>query len=393
MSTHRPPVERHASWIELFFDLVVVAGVLQLSHLLHDGTTFADLGLYAVLFLAFWIAWVCFTVYGNVEGEQAWTTHTFLLAMPGLGVMVSAVPGIRTDHAVAFALAYVFLRWLSGRLWRPGRVVVDWPLVHLGGGTLPWIVSLWTDPPLRYWLWAAGLAFDLLIILTASGSRLLRRAQEQIALLVRLRGAREHVPAVEAAYPDLPHLVERLGLFVIIVLGEGVIQITSAAGSTPWDMDLAGAGAGAFVLLIGVWTMSLRYGSGGVPRPGPRDLPVRLAVALHWVTSCSIAALATGLGLVVAHPHGSTPQSVRLLLCGSLAVYFAVGVLAARFTGARLGRSAAWAAPCLLLAVAPVVFAGRFGPVWLIWLLVLAVGWQILCVAEPFRTRRHARAG
>ncbi|WP_327242826.1 hypothetical protein [Streptomyces sp. NBC_01320] len=32
MSTRQPPGERHASWIELFFDLVVVGGVLQLSH-------------------------------------------------------------------------------------------------------------------------------------------------------------------------------------------------------------------------------------------------------------------------------------------------------------------------------------------------------------------------
>jgi low temperature requirement protein LtrA len=67
VSPHRPSDERHASWNELFFDLVLVAGGLQLSHLLHERPTAADLGLYVLLHLAFWIAWVCFTVYGNVS--------------------------------------------------------------------------------------------------------------------------------------------------------------------------------------------------------------------------------------------------------------------------------------------------------------------------------------
>ena len=40
--------EQRATWTELFFDLVVVAGIGQLAHLLHDGPTWGELGLYAV---------------------------------------------------------------------------------------------------------------------------------------------------------------------------------------------------------------------------------------------------------------------------------------------------------------------------------------------------------
>ena len=82
--------ERHASWIELFFDLVVVAGVGQLAHLLSHGPSLIDFGLYLLLFLAFWIAWAAFTVYGNVEGDTA-RIPFMLLAMLGLAVMVAAV--------------------------------------------------------------------------------------------------------------------------------------------------------------------------------------------------------------------------------------------------------------------------------------------------------------
>ena len=52
--------ERHASWAELFFDLVAVAGVSALTHVLGLELDAAALGLYAVLFLAFWLTWTTF---------------------------------------------------------------------------------------------------------------------------------------------------------------------------------------------------------------------------------------------------------------------------------------------------------------------------------------------
>ena len=61
-------VERHASWAELFFDLVVVAGVAALAHVLHDDVSWRSLGLYAVLFSAFWLSWTAFMLYGNTAG-------------------------------------------------------------------------------------------------------------------------------------------------------------------------------------------------------------------------------------------------------------------------------------------------------------------------------------
>jgi len=48
-------IERHASWAELFFDLVAVAGVAALAHVLGPELDAAALGLYALLFLALWL--------------------------------------------------------------------------------------------------------------------------------------------------------------------------------------------------------------------------------------------------------------------------------------------------------------------------------------------------
>jgi low temperature requirement protein LtrA len=59
-------IERHASWAELFFDLVAVAGVAALAHVLGSELDAAALGLYALLFLALWLSWTTFMLYGNV---------------------------------------------------------------------------------------------------------------------------------------------------------------------------------------------------------------------------------------------------------------------------------------------------------------------------------------
>ncbi|MGW6063016.1 low temperature requirement protein A [Streptomyces sp. NPDC055189] len=401
MSTHeeaqpgaedRPLTERHASWIELFFDLVVVAGVGQLAHLLHEDPSLADAGLYLLLYLAFWTAWACFTVYGNIAGDRV-RAPSMLLAMSGLAVMVAAVPGVHADeHVTAFVIAYVLLRWLAGRVWRRGQVVVDWPLAQYGLGALPWLISLWVPAPGRYWLWAAGIALDLVIMLGVDSDRMLRGAQDKLDQAVAHRGGRpsdvrrhpEGGPPVIAAAPsESVHLAERLGLFVIIVLGEGVIQITAAASDVPWDAALAVTATGSFALLIGVWTLSLLYGFAGVPHLRPDRMPVRFAMLLHCVTTAAIAALAAGLGAAAEHAHGSAPDGVRRLLCASVAAYFCISLLTGLFTGAERPWLLGWGLPCTLLPLALGLFGGGLGVGWLVWLLAATVFWQVLYAPGP----------
>src|SRR4051812_19456744 len=216
--------ERHATWKELFFDLVVVAGIGQLAHLLHEDTEPTTLGLYAVLYLAFWISWAGFAVYGNIAGDDA-RTRVLITAMLGLAVMAASVPGIHGSRAAAFVIAYVALRWYAGAVVQRGRVLLDWPLAQYGLGALPWLVSLWVDAPLRYWLWAAGLVIDMVLLLVASGERALQEAEERLERVKSSRrrgGPAAGLMTIEGKHAEQEHLAERLGLFVIIVLGEGL---------------------------------------------------------------------------------------------------------------------------------------------------------------------------
>ena len=57
--------ERHATWLELFFDLVFVISIAEVVHTLEDYRSLGDLLGTAGLFVAVWWAWVGYTVYAD----------------------------------------------------------------------------------------------------------------------------------------------------------------------------------------------------------------------------------------------------------------------------------------------------------------------------------------
>ncbi|WP_329285111.1 low temperature requirement protein A [Streptomyces sp. NBC_00691] len=373
-----PPAEseRHASWLELFFDLIAVAGVAQLAHLLHGTPGADDLGFYCLLYLAFWTAWMCFTTYGNVAADTV-HTRTVLIGMFGLAVMAAAVPGIRSDHARAFALAYVLVRLLASRVWqRRGEVVADWPIAQLSAGVVPWIVSVWAEAPARYWLWALGLALDLGLTFARSRNQILARARGEWEERAAGR-ERPSRPRPVAARLDAAHLDERLGLFTLIVIGESVALSVEASSEAEWTSRLGALAAGSFVLLLALWALAVRR-SCGVPLLGFGVLAPRFALPMHCVSTGALAALAASLGGAVEHVDGELPPGMRWLMCGSITAFLAVGLLA----GAASGRGARWGLGAgVPVVVAPVLlgaFAGRGSPAALVWALVAVARWPWL---------------
>lgn len=384
-------LERHASWIELFFDLVVVAGIGQLAHLLHGSPRWSDFGLYALLYLAFWTAWACFTMYGNVAGDRV-RIPSMLIAMFGLAVMMAAVAGIHENHALAFAVAYVAVRLLASRVWHNGQIVVDWPIAQMSLGVIPWIISFWFEGDTRLWLWAAGVTIDLLIMFVVSGSAIMDNAQEKLDRIIKVRGLRnERMPELEALHSDRAHLAERLGLYVIIVLGEGVILVISAASELVWDSTVVSLAVGSFVLLSAMWSLSLLYGNAGVPHLRSGTFPARIDMALHCFTTGSIAVLVAGLGAATEHGAEHTPTSLRWLLCGSVATYFGISAIAGLFARSDRRWLLGWALPCTTIPVIMGITGSHLSATWIIWVLVLTVAWQNgYEYAQVRRTRRSA---
>ncbi|WP_353709248.1 low temperature requirement protein A [Cellulosimicrobium sp. ES-005] len=412
--------ERHASWLELFFDLVVVAGIGMLAHLLQEDHDRGGLALYVIAYTAFWLVWACFTTYGNVAGEGA-RALPILAGMAALAVMIAAVPGIHDEHAQPFAVAYVVGRLVAARPWRRTTVVVDLPVVQALTGVVPWIVSWWFDGQTRYTLWAVGLAIDLLLLLTLSGERLVRRAQERLDEVRERRGrgpgARRDRPGrgdrerplessarrtagrtgrggrrgadavevpttVDAAVTDVPHLGERLGLFVIIVLGEGLIQAIDAASGAEWDRTLLVAGAGAFTLLVALWALTVRSGYAGVTLLRPAGVPPRSAWFLHLVTTGALATLAGALGGVLDEPARALDPGELALLVGAFAVH---GLVSAGVHAVlRDVRTAVvLAVPVVVAGAVAWLAGGTISAAGLVWVLSGALLVQLALAGRP----------
>ena len=145
-ATHAPD---RVEWLELFFDLVVVAAVAVLSETLREDATYRELGLFLISYAAVWFAWVSVVMYADVAGELT-RVRTVIVSMFLLAVMAAAAPGHFEARANAFAAAFVLVRVFAARdSLRTGRLMTAWPLLQVGGFTLPWLVSLAVPTPVE----------------------------------------------------------------------------------------------------------------------------------------------------------------------------------------------------------------------------------------------------
>jgi len=385
--THAPS---RVEWLELFFDLVVVAAVAVLSATLRADATYRELGLFLVSFGAVWFAWVSVVMYADVAGELT-RVRTVIVSMFLLAVMAAAAPGHFEARANAFAAAFVLVRVFAARdSLRTGRLMTAWPLLQVGGFTLPWLVSLAVPAPGKYWLWALGLALDLLSVLTR-GERLTDDQRQQLERRMRQAGdshgrrsggerPAEPVGLTEVDV-DREHLEERLGLFVIIVLGESVAALVLTAAQTPWTRDFVGTSIAGFLLLVLLWLLTFSYGFASAPGVRPGSIPPRFGLPLHLASTLGILLIGVGLGesVEVLEPlHGL----MLWVIVGGVALHSAASLVAG-----LLGHAPPfWVWSCALPAVGFPLVLGVVGSVWtigrgpqlLVWLLALPVLWQFL---------------
>lgn len=375
-------IERHASWLELFFDLVVVAAILQLAARLHGEPTLRDVGVFVALYLAVWIAWGQFTLYANVAGDKT-RRRAMLLAMFGIAVMAAAIPQATGDRARAFTIAYVIVRVLGMRTWGTTRqVLTAWPTVQGGMGVVPWIASIWVDAPARYWLWGLGLVLDVGLPMFIP---------DQVEMPERFRrrvhGSRP-IPEISLARLDLPHLAERLGLFLIIVLGEGVTQLVVAAGAAQWTRQIMAVFVAGFLILVGLWWPTFKY---GLQSTYTGEMPVKIVMPFHFLAVVSITGTAAGLGALMTHP-GHTSPAVRWLLAGGLGVYYLSVSLGAILLRRPWHWLWLWGIPSAAVPVLLAIFGANLPGVALAWVLVAVVAWQALYVWFMERRERGRNA-
>src|SRR5919201_2279322 len=174
--------ERHASWLELFFDLVFVVAITQLSHQLVVDHSAGGFLRFAALFVPVYVAWQGYMAYATRfdTDDLAFRVAYFaaMLAIAAMAVLIDDVAHGR--HSAEFAIAYVVLRSVMiGLYWRAWRAVPEArPLIRFYGGGYSvavaiWLVSLAFQPPSRYVVW--GIAIALELSLPPLGTRIHRR--------------------------------------------------------------------------------------------------------------------------------------------------------------------------------------------------------------------------
>ncbi|MEV5974869.1 low temperature requirement protein A [Streptomyces sp. NPDC051921] len=371
------PEPRHAGWLELFFDLVFVAVVAQLSHGLHGDPGWREFAVFLGLYFPPWWMWANLTVSANLfQDDSARRRVVMLTAMLCLAVMAAAVPEADGDRAPAYALGYAGTRVVLLALWWPAtrfpppRALPRWrPLTYCLLSGLLWAGSAAVPAPWRYAVWAVLLLAEMVLLLTARG-----------------RGIPGRV--------HTGHLVERVGLFVIIVLGESVLALVTATDHT-WTARAGIVAFLGFVLLAALWWSYFDFASTAAERvigtAGTREaylLARDVGGFLHFFVTAAVISMAAGLATAVEESgHDHLPRGAVWALAGGLAVYHAAHALIALRFGRPLRAVAVWALPGVAIPLLVVLGADVLPP-WLVVLLLAAEAGAHLLYAKAVQSRR-----
>lgn len=373
----QPEAAETIEWLELFFDLVVVAAVAVLTDGLREDPTWAGFGLFALLYGAIWLSWVSIVLYANVAGERT-RVAPVVWAMLLVAIMAASAPGHFEHRANLFAGAFLVVRAVAARgSLSTGRILASWPLLQFGGLATPWIIAMWVEPPGKFVLWGVGLAFDLVVTML----RPARSPEEQVQRVRdRMAGRRrerrpEDSPDIEVVDIQAEHLDERLGLFMIIVLGEAVSQLVVAASGHAWTAELLRPALLGFLVLAGLWWLTFSYGFSAAPHTRMAELPPRFALPMHLATTFGVVCLAAGLGEMAFHPEEQLHGLLRWVMCGGVALHFLVTGAGGWASGAPYRWVLGWALPC---TVVPLVAGALDLDNGVTTLVVLAcVGWMV----------------
>jgi low temperature requirement protein LtrA len=289
--------ERHASWLELFYDLVFVVAVAQLAGILHDEPDLGGIARFAALSVPVIWLWMNFTFYADqFDTDDVVFRLAIFLAMAGVAALAVSLDDLGTAFVVAFVLVRLVIIFLYARAGRHVPAVRNfcfWCVVAYAIGAACFAVSLLVPEPGRYALWALGLLVEMGFPIV--GPR---------------------------AFAEMPvhasHLPERYGLFTIIVFGESIVVAALSVSGQAWSFDAGLAAALGFALTCGLWWLYFGGGEG----EGLRARHIRenlVFIYVHIPLLAAFAALAVGVELAIEHPD-ALDGGERALLGGGLAV-------------------------------------------------------------------------
>src|SRR4051794_12771294 len=341
-------IEQRVTPLELFYDLVFVFAVTQVSHHLLDDLTWRGAGQSAVLLLVVWWSWNYTTWVTNELDPESPVVRLLMIALMLASLLMSAaMPAAFGGEAGLFVGSYlaiqvgrhVFLTFGAAgpatlERERAGRILT-W---FVAAGVF-WVAGAVADGEARTALWLIALAIDY------SGP----------VALFWIPGR----PFVgEAAWQvSTAHFSERFGLFIIIALGESIVVTGATVSGVDLDAPILTAFATAFLTTAAMWWLYFTY----VARVAERRLEpaanrTRMArdayTYLHVVLVAGIIVSAVGDELVIAHPTEPLADAqVAAVVLGPAIYLFAHTLFRLRIAGTVGWRRLAGAVACVVVGV------------------------------------------
>ena len=378
-----PDEERHASNLELFYDLVFVLAVTQVTKLLLDDLSWRGVARSLLVLLVVWWAWNYTTWVTNILDPDSGVVRLLVLAIMFASlVMAVAIPHAFGSRALLFAGAYVaiqvgrhaFLTFVVATPDSPEREPASHILTWFVASGAFWLAGAVASGPARITLWLVALTIDYVAPL----------------LLYRVPGRPRLAPS--AWEVETSHFAERFQLFVIIALGESIVVTGATTSRLPLDTARLAAFAVAFLSTAALWWLYFEY----VAAIAERRLELtddRTTLArdgytyLHVVIVAGIIVSAVGDEIVILHPGDalSTPELVALV--AGPAIYLLAHVL----FRLRMAGSVSWKRLVGALACIGVGLVGVVAPALVVAALLVAVLVGVIGSETVASRRRRAR--
>ncbi len=341
--------------LELFFDLVFVYALTQVTALMANGLSGRRVLEGMIVLALIWWCWVGYSWLGNVaQADEGWTRGAFIGVMATMFVGALAIPEAFIDRPgglsapLVVAVCYAIVRCVHlGIFALAGRAVSDPGLIHqllrfavvMALSIALLVAGALAGGDTELWLWLAAVLVDYV------GTQLIGAA-----------GWRLHSPA---------HFAERHGLIIIIALGESIVAIGVGAAA-PISTEIIIGGVLGIALVATMWwpyfdVTSLAAERAFARREGvERNRIARDAYSyLHLPMVAGIVIAALGLKKVLGYIAGDDghdwSDSLHGIALAALhvgpAVYL-LSLVAFRFRNVRsLGRSRLTAAAVLLVTI------------------------------------------
>ncbi|HEY5319676.1 MAG TPA: low temperature requirement protein A [Galbitalea sp.] len=344
-----PADGRRVDWLELFFDLAFVAFITQLAHGLHGSPGPLEFLVFVAWSIPAWWAWTNILVGVNLLPTLPARPLgiALLLAMGFVGLMAASVTD-NVDRAWAFSFACAGLRLILLVLWlyrgKNSRRALWRTFAYNGATALIWIAAAFVPTPFNFALWALAILIEVLLLRFGDMTR---------STTVQV---------------DSAHASERLGLFMIILMGESVLSLVTSLAQH-WS-----AGSGLAALLGFVAICALAWGffvfgtstmEQGLARLSTtRDLAGLLdtVMFLPYLLVIGVTMFAAGLATAVATPGDPLPIGAAISLGGGVALFYLTNAIVSVRWGVPWRHMLRWTIlgvplPLLLPVLAPHVTA------------------------------------